>query len=165
MDNSFSDKCDSISTMIQSVQRTTTVTETITQSSKQVVAQKDFDANKKFLVVIANCDESVLKRNNNLWNNIMSSEYSEDGKRDLIRKEIWPKLKARHWIFNKQTGPCQRELEDAIIGLAGRPAPMVENSRREKGFGPGLFFAHDLLDVEQAEEQLRNQKEKGRDNC
>ena len=158
MDNSVSDKWDSISTMIQSVQRTTTVTETITQSLKQAVAQKDYEANKKFLVVIANCNENVLTRNNNLWNSIMSSEYSEDGKRDLIRKEIWPQLKAKHWIFSRQTGPCQRELEDAIINLAGRPAPMVEGSRREKGFGPGVFFAHDLRDVEQAEEQLRNQK-------
>ncbi len=89
---------------------------------------------------------------------MMSTEYSEDRKRKIIKKEIWPKLKKAHYIFDAEPGPCQCKLADAIMNLTGRPAPLVEGSLGKKCFGPGFLFAYDKLNIKAAENELKNQK-------
>ena len=157
MDTNYSDRLDSISTMIQSV-RQTTVSKTVTQSTKTKVAQRDHDTNKEFLVVIAQGNEDVLTRNEGFWNQICSTEYSETAKRHIIEKITWPKLQNESYKFKADPGPCRRELADAIMNLAGRPSPMEKGSRGEKGFGPGFLFANDKLEITAVETEIKNQK-------
>ena len=159
MDNAACDKMDSVSTLIQLIRSSkTTVTETVMQSSKTKIAQRDYNSSKEFIVVIAEGNEGVMTLNNGFWNRIMSTEYSEAAKREIIEKEIWSALKTAHWFYNQDPGPCQRELADAIMNLASRPAPLVMDSRSEKGFGPGFLFANDKLEIKKVETEIRNQK-------
>ena len=97
MDNAVCDKMDSFSTLIQSIKSSkTAVTESVTQSSKQQMAQQEYNSNKEFLIVLAQGNKNVLTQHNEFWNRIMSTRYSETTKREVIEKEIWPKLKTAH---------------------------------------------------------------------